>query len=108
MSRITIYFLFLLIKEPSLTDGDVSYRSFDRVAVKINVDKSSTENKFLSFSLVSRKVILKTLKEKSKQTNFTFYMPGREKSSEHDMRSFHRLKTTQMFSHLLPITIHPL
>lgn len=42
-------------QEPSLTDGDVTYRSFDRVAVKINVDKSSTENKFLSFSLVSKK-----------------------------------------------------
>lgn len=42
-------------EEPSLTVGDVTYRGFDRVAVKINVNKSLTENKFLSFSLVSKK-----------------------------------------------------
>ena len=36
--------------------GDVTYRLFDRVLVKIHVDKSSTENKFLSFSLISKKV----------------------------------------------------
>ncbi|XP_068720951.1 exosome complex exonuclease RRP44-like isoform X1 [Montipora capricornis] len=42
-------------EEPSLKIGDVTYRLFDRVLVKINVNKSSTENKFLSFSLISRK-----------------------------------------------------
>lgn len=42
-------------EELSLTVGDVIYRVFDQVAVKINVDKSLTENKFLSFSLVSKK-----------------------------------------------------
>ena len=44
-------------KEPSLTVGEVTYRLFDRVVVKINVDKSSTENKFLSFSIISKKVL---------------------------------------------------
>lgn len=42
-------------EEPSLTVGEVTYRLFDRVLVKINVDKSSTENKFLSFSIISKK-----------------------------------------------------
>ena len=45
-------------KEPSLTVGEVTYRLFDRVFVKINVDKSSTENKFLSFSIISKKVLI--------------------------------------------------
>lgn len=42
-------------QEPSLKVGDVTYRLFDRVLVKINVNTSSTENKFLSFSLMSKK-----------------------------------------------------
>lgn len=42
-------------EEPSLKIGDVTYRLFDRVLVKINVNTSSTENKFLSFSLMSKK-----------------------------------------------------
>ena len=45
-------------KEPSLKVGEVTYRLFDRVGVKINVDKSSTENKFLSFSIISKKVLI--------------------------------------------------
>ena len=56
-------FVFLILssfcsKEPSLTVGEVTYRLFDRVLVKINVDKSSTENKFLSFSIISKKVLI--------------------------------------------------
>ena len=46
----------LFPKEPSLKIDDVTYRSFDRVLVKIHVNKSSTENKFLSFRLISKKV----------------------------------------------------
>lgn len=42
-------------EEPSLTVGDVTYRLFDRVTVNIQLDKSSTENRFLSFSLGSQK-----------------------------------------------------
>ena len=56
-----VFFLILLSfcsKEPSLTVGEVTYRLFDRVLVKINVDKSSTENKFLSFSIISKKVLV--------------------------------------------------
>ena len=56
-----VFFLILLSfcsKEPSLTVGEVTYRLFDRVLVKINVDKSSTENKFLSFSIISKKVLI--------------------------------------------------
>ena len=59
-----VWFFFFLIlssfcsKEPSLTVGEVTYRLFDRVLVKINVDKSSTENKFLSFSIISKKVLV--------------------------------------------------
>ena len=49
-------FFFFASKEPSLKIGDVTYRLFDRVLVKINVNTSSTENKFLSFSLMSKKV----------------------------------------------------
>ena len=56
------FFFFLILssfcsKEPSLTVGEVTYRLFDRVLVKINVDKSSTENKFLSYSIISKKVL---------------------------------------------------
>ena len=58
-----VWFFFLILssfcsKEPSLTAGEVTYRLFDRVLVKINVDKSSTENKFLSFSIISKKVLV--------------------------------------------------
>ena len=58
-----VCFVFLILlsfcsKEPSLTVGEVTYRLFDRVLVKINVDKSSTENKFLSFSIISKKVLI--------------------------------------------------
>ena len=56
-----LFFLILLsfcAKEPSLKVGEVTYRLFDRVVVKINVDKSSTENKFLSFSIISKKVLI--------------------------------------------------
>ena len=58
-----VWFFFLILlsfcsKEPSLTVGEVTYRLFDRVLVKINVDKSSTENKFLSFSIISKKVLI--------------------------------------------------
>ena len=56
-----VFFKILLSfcsKEPSLTVGEVTYRLFDRVLVKINVDKSSTENKFLSFSIISKKVLI--------------------------------------------------
>ena len=72
-------------KEPSLKVGDVTYRMFDRVAVKIRVDKSSTENKFLSFSLVSKKVNKQTRKQTNKQTkddhDFTYYVAHVLKSS---------------------------
>ena len=59
-------FFFLILssfcsKEPSLTVGEVTYRLFDRVLVKINVDKSSTENKFLSFSIISKKVLVENI-----------------------------------------------
>ena len=56
-----LFFLILLSfcsKEPSLKVGEVTYRLFDRVVVKIIVDKSSTENKFLSFSIISKKVLI--------------------------------------------------
>ena len=58
-----VCFFFLILssfcsKEPSLTVGEVTYGLFDRVLVKINVDKSSTENKFLSFSIISKKVLI--------------------------------------------------
>ena len=58
-----VCFVFLMLlsfcsKEPSLKVGEVTYRLFDRVVVKINVDKSSTENKFLSFSIISKKVLI--------------------------------------------------
>ena len=56
LNVILLLFFFFASKEPSLTVGDVTYRLFDRVLVKINVNTSSTENKFLSFSLMSKKV----------------------------------------------------
>ena len=48
---------FLVLKEPSLRVSDVTYRLFDRVTVNIQLDKSSTKNRFLSFNLRSKKVL---------------------------------------------------
>jgi len=44
-------------EEPSLKVGDVTYRLFDRVTVNIQLDKSSSENRFLSFNVSSKKDI---------------------------------------------------
>ena len=54
---LTQLYFFLVFKEPSLKFGDVTYRLFDRVTVNIQLDKSATENRFLSFNLSSKKVV---------------------------------------------------
>ncbi|XP_020612020.1 exosome complex exonuclease RRP44-like [Orbicella faveolata] len=73
-------------EEPSLKVGDVTYRLFDRVTVNIQLDKSSTENRFLSFSFSSQKIYIFWLIRTTVQKMATNLSPRRPSLVEINIR----------------------